>query len=393
MITNLDRGSVRDVIGPVRAGHNEAVVLEFSDAYSVFDWGKMPDLLHRKGEALAALSADFFEKLEKPETWKEFSRSPGALAFRKANRFGGILNEIGEELQSSGLRTHLLGSLESAGAGGEISPKKVDEVRGTFRHLATIPVSVVRPRMTSVLGRTLPDYYPTRTSPLPRLVPLAVYFRFGCTEGSGLVDRVVHDPNYLSSLGFSHLKAEVGQKWDFPLVELFTQLESSDRPVLLAEALALSGISAGQLQDLLLKTAWISALLKHLCGKRGFELTEGKLEWALSAEGKCFLVDVIGPDELCIFKGGVQISKEFLRNYYRKTRWFQAVEAAKVQAKALGSTDWKKMVHEAPPSLPSQHKELAIQCYLSLANELTGRNWFPDAWPLEQVVTRIREAS
>ena len=392
MIANLDRGSVKDVSHLIRIGHQDAVVIEFADAYSIFDWGKMPDLLNRKGEALAILSADFFEKLERPEAWKEFSRSSDALALRKSNRFGGVFNEIGEELQSTGLRTHFLGAAESVSSQTEVVPKKSDEMRTPFRNLALIPVSAVKPKITSVLGRTLPDYYPTRTSVLPRLIPFSVSFRFGCPAGSPLIERVAQDPNYLASLGFAHLKAEVGQRWDFPLLELFTQLESSDRPVLFAEALALSGISAGQLQDVLLKTAWISALLKYLCAKRGFELAEGKLEWALSADGKCFLVDLIGPDELCILKGGVQISNEFVRSYYRKTRWFQAVEAAKSQAKAMGSSDWKKMVQEAPPSLPAQLKELAIQYYLALTNELTGRQWFPDAWPLEQVVSRIRES-
>jgi phosphoribosylaminoimidazole-succinocarboxamide synthase len=36
----------------------------FSDRYSVFDWGKMPDHIHYKGAAIALLGAYFFEKLE-----------------------------------------------------------------------------------------------------------------------------------------------------------------------------------------------------------------------------------------------------------------------------------------------------------------------------------------
>jgi phosphoribosylaminoimidazole-succinocarboxamide synthase len=85
------------------------------------------------------------------------------------------------------------------------------------------------------------------------------------------------DPLYLSSLGFGHVKVEMGQGWDFPILEIFTQMEAVDRAISLPEALALSGISANQLQEILLKTAWISALLKHLCGRRGFDLVEGKL--------------------------------------------------------------------------------------------------------------------
>ncbi|MBU4443689.1 phosphoribosylaminoimidazolesuccinocarboxamide synthase, partial [bacterium] len=37
----------------------------FSDRYSVFDWGEMPDHIQCKGAAIALLGTYFFEKLEK----------------------------------------------------------------------------------------------------------------------------------------------------------------------------------------------------------------------------------------------------------------------------------------------------------------------------------------
>ena len=52
----LYRGSVKDVLGPVAvpslAPGERAVFFAYTDAFSVFDWGKMPDLLPRKGERL-----------------------------------------------------------------------------------------------------------------------------------------------------------------------------------------------------------------------------------------------------------------------------------------------------------------------------------------------------
>ena len=36
----------------------------FSDRYSVFDWGEMPDHIQHKGSALCLIGAFFFEKLE-----------------------------------------------------------------------------------------------------------------------------------------------------------------------------------------------------------------------------------------------------------------------------------------------------------------------------------------
>src|SRR6266498_634852 len=37
---------------------------KFSDRYSIFDWGEMPDHIPQKGAAIALLGAYFFEKLE-----------------------------------------------------------------------------------------------------------------------------------------------------------------------------------------------------------------------------------------------------------------------------------------------------------------------------------------
>jgi phosphoribosylaminoimidazole-succinocarboxamide synthase len=390
VIQTLYRGSVKDLLGPISSPQGNAVVFEYTDAFSVFDWGRMPDFLQKKGEALAVLAADFFEKVEKPEIWKDFSRSPEALALRKANRFGGVFNELGEELQSSGLRTHYLGVLgPSASSTTDITPKKVSDIQSPFRRVMVRQVSVVKPSLATVLGRVLPDYYPTRSSPLPRLIPLEVVFRFSCPEGSSLLDRAAKDPSYLSSLGFNDLKLEPGAKWGFPVLELFTKLETTDRAVSLSEALAISGLSANQLQEVLLKTAWVAGLLKSWCSRLGIELADGKLEWAISSEGRCFLVDAVGPDELRILKNGIQLSKEFLRSYYRETAWFQAISKAKEHAKIQGSTEWKRWVTGNPPSLPMRYRELGMQVYLALANELTGRKWFPEAWSLQRVVSEL----
>ena len=393
----LYRGSVKDVLGPAvldgAHGCVNAAVFEYTDAYSVFDWGRMPDALKRKGEALAILAAHWFERLAKPEIWREFSKSHEALGLRKGSRFGAAFNEIGEELQTRGLETHYLGLLEDSSA----QPRPLSEIQHPVRHLAVRHVHVVKPTMATVLGRSLPDYYETRNAPAPRLIPLEVVFRFSCPEGSSLLARVERDPGYLASIGFPETTATPGQKWEFPIVELFTKLESSDRPVSLSEALAISGISASQLQDMLLRTAWVAGLLRWMCAQAGFELADGKLEWALSETGTCFLVDAIGPDELRLLKVGskagssrpIQLSKEFLRTFYRSTPWFEQLEQAKAHGKMRGVSDWKKWVKEKPPGLTPLYVEMATHLYLALVNQLTGKTWFPDAWTIEQVVESI----
>ena len=347
----------------------------------------------RKAEALAVLAADIFEKIEKPETWKEFSKTPQALALRKANRFGAAFNELGEVLQTEGLRTHYLGVLDSKAPleGDSVEPRKVSDMREPFRRIVVRQVSVVKPTTHSILGRAVPDYEATRKSPLPRLIPLEVVFRFSAQGSSSIVKRVEQDPGYLASLGFSEAKIGPGVKWDFPVLELFTKLEPSDRIVPLAEALSISGLAASQLQEVMLKTAWVAGWLKYLCARSGLELADGKLEWGLTEDGKIFLVDAIGLDELRILKDGVSLSKEFLREYYRTTLWFKSVEKGKTFARIQGADEWKRFVQDAPAPLPPHFKELGVQVFLTLVNELTGRNWLPDSWTLEKVVSGLKQ--
>jgi phosphoribosylaminoimidazole-succinocarboxamide synthase len=396
------RGSVKDLRGPTdlasKDGTVPGVVFDYSEAYSVFDWGRMPDLLSKKGHALALIAADWFEKLERPETWKEFSRTPDATALRKGNRFGASFNELGEELQKSGLRTHYVGMLQEASSEremtpGPLRPLALSDLQKPARHLAVRQVSVVKPAMQSVLGRSIPDYLPTRNAPAPRLIPLEVVFRFSCPQGSSLLERVQRDPGYMASIGFGDFKVSENEKWEFPVLELFTKLETTDRPLTLTEALAISGLSGAQMQKLLLKTAWVAGWLKSVCSKAGVELADGKLEWAVLESGDVMLVDAIGPDELRLLKDGVQLSKEFLRNFYRNTTWYQAVNRAKELGRAHGVAEWKKLAAEQPPALTPRHKELATHLYMALANQLTGRQWFPQAMPLDQVVAGIREAA
>jgi phosphoribosylaminoimidazole-succinocarboxamide synthase len=157
----------------------------------------------------------------------------------------------------------------------------------------------------------------------------------------------------------------------------------------LIEGLALSGLQAEQLESLLLQTAWVAGYLRAAMAKRGLELADGKLEWAIDEDGQVLLVDAIGPDELRILRDGKQLSKEFLRTHYRGTDWYGQIKQAKEAAQAAGIAEWKKGVSLPPPALPAELRELGAQVYWTLANELTGRTWFPEAWSLEKVVQAL----
>ena len=86
MIPTIYRGSVKDLLGPIQStsSSGEALLLfQYTDAFSVFDWGRMPDPLPLKGEALTILAAYFFEKLEKFE-----EQSVQAIVFNMIKWFG-----------------------------------------------------------------------------------------------------------------------------------------------------------------------------------------------------------------------------------------------------------------------------------------------------------------
>ncbi len=356
----LYSGSVKEVLGPIESKTQGTFVLfRYTDAYSVFDWGRMPDLIPGKGECLARIAAHFFEQLALPETWKEFSRSPGALALRRAAKNGAVLNEVGERLQREGVRSHYRGLVDDPSV--SLRSKVLGELTDPTRHMLVRAVSVVSPRAEQVMGQPVYDYLETRQSKAPRLIPLEVVFRHSLPEGSSLLDR-------MRARGE---RVEAGHRFEFPSLELFTKLESTDRLLTVHEALAISGISASLLEELLMQTAWISAWLKQEFEASGVELCDGKLEWAIDETGSLMLVDAIGPDELRLLKNGVQLSKEFLRTHYRSSTWF--AELNRVKQASGGSPDWKRSVLSKPEPLPESELAHASELYHALSQAICSR--------------------
>lgn len=62
MTNYIYQGSVKNLIKV----DEQTCDFEFSNRYSIFDWGEMPDLLEDKGIALASMGADFFHFIKSP---------------------------------------------------------------------------------------------------------------------------------------------------------------------------------------------------------------------------------------------------------------------------------------------------------------------------------------
>lgn len=307
-------GSVKDLYQDSDPAY---VWFDYTDDYSVFDWGKMPDRIPGKGENLARLGEFFFRELENPQRWAELG-----LAAQP---------EVARQLP---IRHHFL------------------ERQGT--RLKMLRVDVARPRPIPIGGTLVYDY---SAPPAPRqLLPLEVIFRFGVPKGSNLLTRKDWYPFPI------HEGAEFAE----PLIEFSTKLESRDRMLSYQEAALILKGQAELLAQVHGKTRAVALFLKALFARRGLKLWDGKVEWAIVDGGLC-LVDSIGPDELRVSQGGAVMSKQFLRDHYLGSPWERAVVKAKDLAKARATSDWKTIVREElkqqPAPLPAPYLAAARALY------------------------------
>ncbi len=346
---------------------------EYTDAYSVFDWGRMPDTLAHKGDALAAIGAYFFKAVANPESWKSanLEKSPWLAGF--TGRLRELIVAELATLEREGLRHHLL------------------ERTGT-NLLRVQRVAAIGPLEYKLGSQTLYHYSGQGWEKRVRLIPLEVVFRFGVPHGSSLLERLT--PAYVAQLGLETQPME-GKRLDRPVLEFFSKLEGTDRFFTWEQALNYSGLDYATFEKLVARSLVLAVWLAGTFDSKGLELWDGKFEWAID-DDQLMLVDSIGPDELRLLdpQTGTQISKEFLRLFYRKTQWFEAVKQAKSEASSDSNVDWKARVRKhagEPPMLSKEFREAATALYPSLALAICGENPGVLGIPLPQMLERIRK--
>jgi len=336
-------GSVKDlkIIKPVDEKESGIGQFYFSDRYSVFDWGEMPDLIKDKGKSLCILGAFFFEKLE-----------------------------------IMGITTHYQGLVED----------------GTVKHLTQLkqPSGVMQVSLVRVLkpktNKTAYDYSLYQSKPANCLIPLEVIYRNSLPAGSSVFKRLHNGSLSLADLGLQQMP-EPNTVRSSPVLDCSTKLEATDRYLSWAEAAQISGMSKPELEKLQTTTRLINDLISKQTKAVGLFNEDGKVEFAFDMNRNLMLVDVLGtPDECRFTSDGIPVSKEVARIYYRKTPWFKDLETAKVKDRV----NWKKHVASQPPKLPKRLFELIGHLYQSTCNEITQRRWF--AVPaLPTILQYIRE--
>lgn len=315
----------------------------FSDRYSVFDWGEMPDHIDKKGAALCTLSSYFFHLLEK-----------------------------------NGIKTHFLGLIEDG------KTKKFSELNSYSNKMRVKLLRVLKPQYVSTNNTYNYDIYKKEKKNF--LIPLEIIYRNALTEGSSVFNRIKNKEITYKDLGLDH-EPVPGEKFSPPLLDVSTKLEHTDRYLTWQEAQSISDLSDKSLEkvkDLIIK---INNIITQECNKAGIENIDGKFEFGIDANGEIIVVDVLGtPDECRFLMDGFHISKEFARILYRKTEWFKEIEVIKKEK----GRDWKQYVKSKPEKLPSEVKELISEMYLSVTNEITGKKFF-NVQSLKSVIDNLKK--
>src|SRR3990172_2232122 len=308
----------------------------FSDRYSVFDWGEMPDQIEGKGKALCLMGAYCFERLE-----------------------------------NLGMKTHYKGLVGSDGRAVTFR-----ELRQPSNTMEVSLVNVYKPKTQAKAGKLTYDYGVYSPKLRNCLIPLEIIYRNGLPEGSSVFKRLEQGKTALKELGLDHYPKS-GERFGKPLFDVSTKLEQTDRYVTWEEAKKIASLT--NLEVIAVKTVLSKvddAITEMACHAK-LENEDGKIELAFDEERKLIVVDVVGTLDECRFTyEGFHVSKEIARQFYKKTEWSADVEEAKKAAEAKGVTDWKSLCKSQPPKLDAKLKTFISQMYMAAANELTNRKFF-----------------
>jgi phosphoribosylaminoimidazole-succinocarboxamide synthase len=373
---------------------------QFTDDYSIFDWGKMPDTIANKGRALAFLGAHFFEVMEKASFWNELKES------KHLKRFGGdwlkkrFNHPVYKNLVASGLTHHFKQLNSGTGKVESTAIATTDKV-----YMEVLKAETPTPEHRKILNHEL--YFYPHTSDQDkkyerRLIPLEIVFRFGMPEGSSLTSRLQKNPGYLKELGLPATPTP-GEWFPVPVIEFFTKLEPSDRLLSWTEASLLSGLSGESFEALLEATLNCALALYHLFAEKGLELWDGKFEFVVeypkNAKGenlppRILLADSIGPDELRLIYRGHHLSKELIRQIYKDTDWANALQKSKDLAKQRLDSNFKRIcieeLKQQPAKLSDSERAIVDALYGTLANHLAGSEVFPKHPTMDEYVDLLQ---
>jgi phosphoribosylaminoimidazole-succinocarboxamide synthase len=168
-----------------------------------------------------------------------------------------------------------------------------------------------------------------------------------------------------------------GQKLPRPHFEVTTKLEPVDRLLDWPEALDLASMSRERMDEVRTVILKVDEAMAKEIEPRGLLHVDGKKEFAVDAEGELMLVDTFGTADEDRFwdKGAyergrqVEFSKEFVRQHYRTSGYYDQLMAARATGAA-----------EPPiPPLPPLLVDEVSRLYTTVYQRLTGQPFVPAA--------------
>lgn len=206
------------------------------------------------------------------------------------------------------------------------------------------------------------------------LIPLEVITRY-YLAGS-LWDRVNEGKVIAKSLGISEAP-KYGMPLPEPYFELTTKLENVDRRLRMEEALRISGLSKDEMNELKEATLNIDTMITSEVGMRGLVHVDGKKEYAYDFDRRLMIVDTFGTadeDRWWLRKeydegNCVEFSKEFVRQHYRSTGYFDKLEKARAA----------NLPEPEIPSLPDGVIDRVSKLYRESFEAITGDKFRPGA--------------
>jgi phosphoribosylaminoimidazole-succinocarboxamide synthase len=314
----------------------------FTDAYSVFDWGRMPDEIPGKGASLCTMGAYNFELLE-----------------------------------NEGVPTHYRGVV----AGDEVGPLATADDPPTEM---AIELAQVPDLPHDGDGYDYDAFHEAAGDNY--VVPLEIVFRNVVGEASSIRNRTSPEDVGLDAASWPEGTVTLPE----PVVEFSTKYESQDRYLSHDEVDAIAG--KADVDGLESLAREVNRIVTARAEEAGFVHEDGKIE-CVYRNGDLLVADVVGTfDENRFSYDGQEVSKEVVRQYYRREHpeWVDAVYDAKAAAREAGSPDWRERCSVDPEPLPESVVSAVADLYTAGADAYTGEEWF-DGPTIAEAVAAVRD--
>ena len=344
-------GSVKDLAVDVAPTEKEmgSGLFVFSDRYSVFDWGEMPDHVPYAGASRCMTSAYFFENL---------------LAGGVMSHYEGLTDDSG--------RTYTTFSEKAAPS----TRMKIDLVR------VVKPEPIVKG--TGVIGYNYSFFRQARNNGEGSFViPLEVIYRNTLPKGSSVFRRLKEGTLSLKTMGLTEMPRE-GETLPHMVTDVSTKFERHDRyPKENGGESAytffngMGGLTDVETEQMAHMLGKVNKVITEGLSKAGLYNDDGKIELAFMPDRELMVVDALGTLDECRFTYGeerIELCKEIPRQYYRRTQpeWVAEID----RAKKSGEESWRSLVRSGPRPLPSQLLEILSHAYGSFGNAILERQMF-----------------